>query len=110
MKKGTLYAFGCSHTAGQSLCKDIDEETLQKFYYQVKTKNYDNFSSIPDKRRENIVKSNWFPMLPKIDFPENSYAAHLAKMLNLKYKNFALSGTGIDTVYEQFYKNVHKIN
>lgn len=107
---GTLYAFGCSHTAGQSLCKDISKDVIKQYYIDLGYDNFDEFSKIKDKRREKLIKNTWFKMIPKVDFPENCYASHLANILNLDYKNYAVSGTGIDTVYHNFFTNLKNIN
>ena len=102
---GTLFAFGCSHTAGHSLKKDVTADFLKSYYREtLNANNYDEFNAnISEVKKEKVIhKWNKKVLGKKVDYPENSYSAHLAKLLNLNYKNFARSGSGIDTVYKNF--------
>ena len=111
---GKLYAFGCSHTAGHSLDPAITRNALLKWYKAVNVNDFNGFCNrLTERKREWYFRTQWHKHLqdvPGYDFPENSYAAHLANNLNLEYLNFAKSGTGIDTVYMMFKEQLEYIN
>ena len=108
---GTLYALGCSHTAGHSLSPDITREMIKKFYERYKVSDFhvwqEKYSPVI---REEQVRNHWYPMLDNssdYNWPENTYAAHIAKKKNMKYVNLAVSGSGIDMVVTKF-KQIEK--
>lgn len=109
---GNLYAFGCSHTAGHALKSELSIDFLKKYYKkQCNVKDYKELNSKYNEiAREKIIHKFNKVLGDKVDYPENSYAAHLGKLLSLKVKNYAQSGTGIDTVYKQFEKQLENIN
>jgi hypothetical protein len=110
---GDLYAFGSSHTAGHSLDARLSLKFLKQWYFEnYGVETYEElYVKTNDKQREEIIhKFNKTVLNGKVNHPENSYASYLARNLSMSIKNFSVSGTGIDTVYREFQKQLHNIN
>lgn len=110
---GCIYAFGSSHTAGHSLDPKITLKFLKQWYFEnYGVKTYDEYAKkLNEKTKEDVIyKFNKDILREKVNHYENSYAGVLGKYLSMNVKNFAISGVGIDTVYEQFLNQLENIN
>lgn len=110
---GKLYALGCSHTAGHSLDPNISIEFIFNWYKKLGVSDFDEYcNKYNPKIREKHQHDMWYPNLDhsiNMNYPNNSYAAYLAKIKNLEYVNLAYSGYGIDKVVKEFKKIKNQI-
>jgi hypothetical protein len=86
---------------------------IKKFYERYKVPDFHSWQEkYSPVIREEQVRNQWYPILDNssdFDWPENTYAAHIAKKKNMKYVNLAVSGSGIDMVvtkFKQIKKNI----
>lgn len=105
MKKfDRIVAYGCSWTAGDEI---LDHEILDLTFEECnKLKRKTNLSKWLDEPYLNTTKGK-FIYLNRDKNLNASWAAHLAKILNVKFSNRALGGSGIDEHYFRLVRDIH---
>lgn len=112
----TLWAFGCSHTAGHSLSTEWSQERMINWYNtEMKCKDFSDFWSRSNKFIEteyNKWKNVAFKNISDDDLAHYganiSFAGQVATKLNLEYECLAYPGTGMDFSYAQFIDNMYR--
>lgn len=103
----TLWAFGCSHTAGSGLKNMSIDETKKWMIDNCGYDNYHDYINSPQIQKNESLSDNlarkWTPFGEEFNF-ELSYPGRIANKLGMDLKNLAVPGRGMDFCFQQIEK------